>query len=148
MPKIFGHVRNKSIIYKPGIYNSQIRSVTFPDQEKLLEKIDLRYLKTLKTKKLNTKIPRIKHFLCSNYEDIQTRFVQFTDQKKTATKVTKNWSWLFLISKTLKISNINTDHKFKITLNMKHNLQARIVQFTDQKKVWIGTNSTIWSCYK
>ena len=71
----------------------QIKSIiclTFPDQEKLLEKIDLRYLKTLKPKKLNTKTPQIKHCSCSRYENIQTRFVQFTDQKKKARKVTKN----------------------------------------------------------
>ena len=44
----------------------------------------------LKTKTLNTKIPQIKHCPCSKYENIQTRFVQFTDQKKTAKKVTRN----------------------------------------------------------
>ena len=31
---------NKSIIYRPDIYNLQTRTVTFPDQEKLLEKVD------------------------------------------------------------------------------------------------------------
>ena len=56
----------------------------------MLERIDLRYLKTLKTKKQNTKNPQIKHRPCSKYEVIQTRFVQFTDHKKTARKVTKN----------------------------------------------------------
>ena len=86
----FEHVQNKSIIYRPVICNLQTRTVTFPDQEKLLENIDLRYLKTLKTKKLNTKNTQIKHCPCSKYGDIQTRFVQFTDQKKTARKVTKN----------------------------------------------------------
>ena len=35
----FGHVQNKSLIYRPGIYNLQTRT-------------DLRYLKMLKTKKL------------------------------------------------------------------------------------------------
>ena len=44
----FGNVQNKSILYRPGIYNLQTR--TFPEQEKLLEKLNLRYLKTLKTK--------------------------------------------------------------------------------------------------
>ena len=82
--------KKKSILYRPDIYNLQTRTVTFPDQDKLLEKIDLRYLKMLKTQKLNTKNPQIKHCPCSKYEDIQTRFVQFTDQKKTARKVTKN----------------------------------------------------------
>ena len=78
----FGHLQNKCVIYRPGIYNLQTRTVTFPDQEKLLEKIDLRYLKTLKTKKLNTKKLHIKHCPCSKFENIQTRFLQFTDQKK------------------------------------------------------------------
>ena len=146
----------------------------------------------LKTKKLDTKNSQIKHCPCSKYEDIQTRFVQFTstkfaqvtknwnwsllisqplkisnintghkfkmvwnrrhnlqarivqftDQKKTAKKVTKNWNWPFLISQLLKISNINTGHKSKMVWNKRHNLQTRIVQFADQKKVWIGTNST------
>ena len=63
----FGHVQNKSIIYRPGIYNLQTRTVTFSDQEKLLEKVDLGYLKTLKTKKLNTKNPYMKHYPCSKY---------------------------------------------------------------------------------
>ena len=36
----FGHVQYKSIIYGPGIYNLQTRTVTFPDQEKLLGKVD------------------------------------------------------------------------------------------------------------
>ena len=36
----FGHVPNKSIVYRPGIYNLQTKTVTFPDQEKLLEKVD------------------------------------------------------------------------------------------------------------
>ena len=34
-------------MYRPAIYKLQTRTVAFPDQEKLLEKIDLRYLKTL-----------------------------------------------------------------------------------------------------
>ena len=67
--------------------------------------------------------------------------VKFKDQKKTAKKVTKNWSWPFLISQQLKISNINTDDKSKMVRNKRHNLQTRIVQFADQKKVWLGTNS-------
>ena len=60
----FGHVQNKSIIYRPGIYNLQTRTLTFPEQEKLLEKLNIRYLKALKTKKLNTKNPQIKYFPC------------------------------------------------------------------------------------
>ena len=63
----FGHVQNKNIIYRPGIYNLQIRTVTFPGQEKLLQKVELRYLKTLKAKKRSTKNPQIKHCPCSKY---------------------------------------------------------------------------------
>ena len=55
------------MIYLPGIYNLQTRTLTFPEQEKLLEKLNLRYLKTLKTKKLNTKNPQIKYFPCLKY---------------------------------------------------------------------------------
>ena len=36
----FAHVQNKSIIYTPGVYNLQTRTVTLPHQEKLLEKVD------------------------------------------------------------------------------------------------------------
>ena len=32
--------QNKSIIHRPGIYNLQTRTVTFPHQKKLLEKVD------------------------------------------------------------------------------------------------------------
>ena len=32
--------QNKSIIHKPGIYNLQTRTVAFPHQDKLLEKVD------------------------------------------------------------------------------------------------------------
>ena len=67
MVQNFGHVQNKSIIYRPDIYNLQTRTSTFPDQEKLLERVNLRYLKTLKTKKLNTKNPQIKYFPCLKY---------------------------------------------------------------------------------
>ena len=57
-------------IYKPGIYNLQTRTLTFPEQEKSLEKLNLRYLKMLKTKKINTKIPEMKYFPCLKYEII------------------------------------------------------------------------------
>ena len=63
----FGHIQNKSIIYRTGIYNLQTRTSTFPSQEKLLERVNLRYLKTLKAKKLNTKNPQIKHCPSSKY---------------------------------------------------------------------------------
>ena len=36
----FGHVQNKSMIYLSGINNLQTRTVSFPDQEKVLEKVD------------------------------------------------------------------------------------------------------------
>ena len=44
----------------------------------------------LKIKKLNTESPQIKHCPCPNYEDMQTRLVQFTDQKKIARTITMN----------------------------------------------------------
>ena len=49
------------------MYNLQTRTLAFPEQEKLLEKLNLRYLKTLKAKKLNTKNPQIKYFPCLKY---------------------------------------------------------------------------------
>ena len=58
------------MIYQPGICNLQTRTVTFPDQKKLLEKIDLTYSKTLKAKKLNPENPRIKHCPYSKYVKI------------------------------------------------------------------------------
>ena len=69
------------MIYRPGIYNLQTRTLTYPKQEKLLVKVNLRYLKMLKTKKLNTKNPQMKYFPCLKYEmiyrpdlhDLQTR---------------------------------------------------------------------------
>ena len=59
------------------MYNLQTRTSTFPDQEELLERVNLKYLKTLETKKLNTKNPQIKHCQCSEYmmiyrPDLQT----------------------------------------------------------------------------
>ena len=45
------HVQNKSIIYRPAIYDLRTRTLTFIEQEQLLEKVNLRYLKTLKAKK-------------------------------------------------------------------------------------------------
>ena len=51
-------------------------------------------------------------------DDTQIWFVQFTDQKKTAKKVTKGSLRRnikgFLISQHLKTSNINTGHKCKM----------------------------------
>ena len=49
------------------MYNLQTIILTFPDQEKLLEKVNLRYLKKLKMKTLNTKNLQIKHCPCSKY---------------------------------------------------------------------------------
>ena len=63
----FAHVQNKGLIYRPSIYNLQTATVTFPVQEKLLEKVNLRYLKTLKTEELNSKNPKIKHCPCAKY---------------------------------------------------------------------------------
>ena len=72
----------------------QTRTSTFPDQEKLLERVNLRYLKTLKIKKVNIKNPQIKHCPCPKYvmiyRPVYRPDIQFADQKKTAKKVTKN----------------------------------------------------------
>ena len=124
------------------IYKLPTRTSTFQDQEKLLERVNLIYLKTLKTKKLNTKNPQVNHVQNMRwYADLISRpDVQFTDQKKMLKKVTKNWNWPVLIFQLLKISNINTDHKSKMVWYKRPNLESRIVQFEDQKKVWIGTN--------
>ena len=64
-----GHIQNKCVTYRPDTSNLQTRTVTFPDQEKLQQKVNLRYLKTLKPKKLNTTNSQIKHFPC---DDMQT----------------------------------------------------------------------------
>ena len=58
--------------------------------------------------------------------------------EKTARKVTKNWNWPFLIFQQLKITNINIGHKFKIVWNVRHIFLTRILQITDQKKVWMS----------
>ena len=47
MVQNFGDVQNENKIYRPAIYNLQTRTVTFPDQQKLLEKI-LKILKNAK----------------------------------------------------------------------------------------------------
>ena len=54
------------------MYNLQTRTLTIPDQEKLLEKLNLKNLKTLKTKILNTKNPKIKNSPCLKYVMIYT----------------------------------------------------------------------------
>ena len=100
------------MIYRPGIYNLQTRTSTFQDQEKLLEGINLRYLKTLKTKNLNTKKPQIKHCSCSKYvmtyrPDLQS-WCKIYRPEKTAKKVTKNSNWPFLISQPTK--NLQYQH--------------------------------------
>ena len=55
------------MIYRPGIYNLQTKTLAFSEQEKLLEKVNLRYLKRLETKKPNTENLQIKYFPCSKY---------------------------------------------------------------------------------
>ena len=44
----------------------------------------------LTAKKVNTKKPQIKQCICPKCYDLQTRFVQFTDQKKKLKKLTKD----------------------------------------------------------
>ena len=82
----FGHTQNKSIIYRSGIYNLQTRTLTFPEQEKLLEKLNLRYLKMLKTKKLKTKNPQMKYFPCLTYEMIYRRDLHKLQTRKKQLK--------------------------------------------------------------
>ena len=97
----------------------------------------------LKPEKLNSENSQITHCPFPKYVmTCRPDLYNLQARKKTAKKVTKNWNWPFLISQLLKISNINTGHKSKMFWNKRHNLQTRIVQFADQKKVWIGTNST------
>ena len=38
--KNFGHVQNEILIYTLGQYNSQTKTVSFPDHEKLLKEVD------------------------------------------------------------------------------------------------------------
>ena len=75
------------MIYGPAIYNSQTRTLTFPEQEKLLEKLNLRYLKMRKTKKLNTKNPETKYFPCLKYVLIyRPNLYNFQTRKKQLKK--------------------------------------------------------------
>ena len=64
--------------------------------------------------------------------DIHTWFKQITIQEKTAKKELK---LLLLNISLLESFNRNTAHKFKMVWNKKHNLQTRLAQFTDQKKI-------------
>ena len=56
----------------------------------------------LKSKKLSTKNPQIKHCLCPKYVMIYRPDLYNLQTEKTAKKVTKNWNWPFLISHDLK----------------------------------------------
>ena len=85
----FGHVHNKIIFYRAGISNLQTRTSTFPDQEKLLERVNIRDLKPLKTKKLNTKNPKIKHCPCSKCDYLQTAFTDLIYNLQTRKKQLK-----------------------------------------------------------
>ena len=69
----------------------QTRTSPFPEEEKLLEKANLRYLKTLKIKLLNTKpCSNVKYFPCSKYMmiyrpdlyNLQTRKKQLKSNKE------------------------------------------------------------------
>ena len=72
----------------------------------------------------------------------------YRPEKNPAKKVTKNWNWSFLKSHPLKFSNIITGQKFKMFWNKRHNFQPRNVQFTDQRKAWLVTDSTNWTFHK
>ena len=84
------HVQNKSIIYRSWHIYFTDQNFNISRSGNIARKSNLRYLKTLKTKKVNTKNPQTKHCQCSEYVMIYRPDVQFTDQKKRAKKVTKN----------------------------------------------------------
>ena len=70
------------------MYNLQTIILTFADQEKLLEKVNL---KKLKIKTLNIKNLQIKHCPCSKYVMIyRPDLYNLQARKKTAKKLTKN----------------------------------------------------------
>ena len=93
------------MICRPGMYNLQTRTSTFPDHEKLQEKLNIRYLKTLKTKKLNTKNPRIKHCPCSKYVMIYGTDL-YNLQTRTKTELAKIVQIELLINSNTKRSQI------------------------------------------
>ena len=83
--------KNKSITYRPGIYNLQTRTLPFPEQQKLREKLNLRYLRTLKTKKPDTKNLQIEYFPCLRYVMIyRLDLYNLQTRKKATKKATKN----------------------------------------------------------
>ena len=87
------------------------------------------------------------------FYDSKTQLIQFTDQQKgtenvTCTicrpdknKVKKGSGKLELNFPKIhpNINNVCVSWHFQ---NVMHNLQTRFSQFTDQKKVWDGTNNT------
>ena len=103
--------------------------------------------------------------------DIQTWSVQFTDQKRTAKQVTKNWNWPFLIShyqkppvSTLLINLRWSEARSVICRTELYSLQTRkksekvetvqiklsksktqLKQFNDQQKV---TKNVTWAIYR
>ena len=124
-------------IYRPDLYNLH----TTKKARKVTKKWNWPFLTSQPLKISNINTGHKFKMVWNRRYNLQTRIVQFTDQKKTAKKITKNWNWSFLISQQLKMSNINTGYKFKIVWNLRHNLLTRIKQFADQKKVSIGKNS-------
>ena len=132
-------------IYRTDLYNLQTRKKT---ARKVTKNWNWPFLISQPLKISNINTGHKLKMVWNRRSNLETRTVQFTDQKKTAKKVTKNWNWPFLISQQLKISNINTGHTFKILWNRRFNLLTWIIQITDQKNVWIVTNSTNRSFYK
>ena len=51
------------MIYRPGVHNLQTRTVSFPDQEKFLQKVDGGELKIF----INARTPQTKHCLFPKY---------------------------------------------------------------------------------
>ena len=132
-------------IYRTDLYNLQTRKKT---ARKVTKNWNWPFLISQPLRNSNINTGHKLKMVWNRRSNLETRIVQFTDQKKTAKIVTKNWNWPFLISQQLKISNINTGHTFKILWNRRFNLLTWIIQITDQKNVWIVTNSTNRSFYK
>ena len=87
------------------------------------------------------------------FSDSKTQLIQFTDQQKETENVTcaicrpdknkvKKGSGKLELNFPKIHSNINNVCVSWHFQNVIHNLQTRFSQFTDQKKVWDGTNNT------
>ena len=85
------------------------------------------------------------------FYDSKTQLIPFTDQQKGIKKLTCTIckpDKISLKTRNLELnlpqihSNINNFYVSWHFQDVMHNLQTIFLQFTDQKKVWNGTNST------